>query len=370
MTDHDVISAADLKTLAAAGGLCVTLAASIPNPAEMSVRLKKAVRAVEGQVDDRSLTDPIEELAANAYIDQVWANTLLLFRSHEVFRYYWLRGARQEMAVVAQRFQVRQLLSVLTGAQSFHLLALNRKKVRLLHCTPHASEEIDLRGIAPVNLGEWLNQRQPDHTLDNWSTSGPSTGSMRSVLFGTGTDRENGDEYLRHFWKEVDRGVRSILRDQDTPLVLAGVDYEVAIYRSVNTYPHVLAQAVHGAPDGITERDLQERAWELAGRAAPEPFRKAMEEAEVHRELGRVATDAHQVIRAAFEGRVADLFVSGAAERRGSWDGDNFEPRIGEGGDDLLNLAAVETIRHGGRAFELDAAAMPVRSEIAAVLRF
>jgi hypothetical protein len=368
MTDHDVVSVADLKTLAEAGGPCVTLAASIPNPAEIAVRLKKAVRAVTGQVDDRSLTDPIEELAASAYTDQVWANTLLLFRSHELFRYYWLRGARQEMAIVNQRFHLRQLLSVLTSAQSFYLLALNRKKVQLLHCTPHAAEEIDLRGVAAVNLDEWLNISEPDHTLDNRSTAGPSLGSMKGVLFGIG--RENGDDDLRHFWKQVDRGVGSILRGRDTPLVLAGVDYEVAIYRLMNTYPHLLEQAVHGAPDGIMDKELQERAWQIAGSAAPQPFRKAMEEAGVHRELGTMATDARQVVKAAFEGRVADLFFSDTAERRGSWDEANFEPRIGTGDDDLLNAAAVETIRHGGRAFELNAAAMPVRGEIAAVLRF
>ncbi len=369
MTDHDVVSFEDLRALASASGPCLTLATSIPNPAELSVRLKNGLRALADKVEDAALMEPVEKLAQSAHADQVWGNSLMLFRSPDLFQYYWLRGSYREMALVGQHFQLRPLLSVLTGEQCFHVLALSRRKVRLFRCTPHAAEEIDLAAAAPVNLEEWLNIRQSDHVLDNHSSAGPSTGSMRGVMFGTITDREREDESLRHFFKEVDRGVKKLLRD-DSHLILAGVDHEVASYRRVATYPFLLDEAVQGAPDGMSNHDLYLRAWEVARGAAPEAFRKAMEEAETHRERGQISTDTSQVIQAAFEGRVADLFLSDSAERRGSWDKESFKPRIGEGEDDLLNAAAVETIRHGGRAFEVDPRSMPVRDEVAAVLRF
>lgn len=369
MTDHDVVSFEDLKALASASGPCLTLATSIPNPADLSARLKHGLRVLADEVEDPALMEPIEKLAQSAYTDKVWGNSLMLFRSPGLFQYYWLRGSYREMALVGPRFQLRPLLSVFTGEQCFHVLALSRRNVRLFRCTPHAAAEIDLRAVAPVNMEEWLNIRQPDHVLDNHSAAGPSTGSMKGVMFGTATDREREEESLRHFWKEVDRGLRTLLRD-DSHLILAGVEREVASYRHVNTYPFLLDEAVQGAPDGVSNHDLYLRAWEVARGAAPEAFRKAIEEAETHRELGQITTDTSQVIQAAFEGRVADLFLSDSAERRGSWDEESFKPRIGDGEDDLLNAAAVETIRHGGRAFEVDPRSMPVRTDIAAVLRF
>ena len=43
------------------------------------------------------------------------------------------------------------------------------------------------------------------------------------------------------------------LHNDPAPLVLAGVEYELAIYRRVNSYPRTLEQPVHGSPDGMTD---------------------------------------------------------------------------------------------------------------------
>ncbi len=369
MKDHDVVSFADLKTLAAAEGPCVTLAASIPTPDELSARLKNGLRALEGQIDDRSLLRPIEELSVDVNTDPIWGNTLLLYRSPDLFLHYWIRSPHPDMAVVAERFQVRPLLSLFTAEQRFYMLAVSRGNVRLFECTPHTFVQIDLKDC-PRNLEEWQHNRQPDHTLENRSTVGPSLGALKGVLFGSGKDREREADSFRHFCKEVDRGVQRILQADPGPLLLAGVEEEVATFRHLSTYPHLLDEAVRGAPDGLPDQDLRDRALAIAGRSAPEPFRKALEEAGLHRERGSMATDASEIIKAAFEGRVANLFMKDSAERLGVWDEAAFEPRLGQGEDDLLNVAAIETIRHGGRAFELSNGGMPVSNEIAAVLRF
>jgi hypothetical protein len=368
MKDHDVVSLADLRTLAAAEGPCITLAASIPTPDELSARLKNGIRALEEQVKDASLLRPIEELSVDVLADPVWGNTLLLYRSRDLFLHYWVRSQHADMAVVSQRFQVRPLLSLFTGQQQFYLLALSRGNVRLFECTPHTFEPVDLKDV-PRNLEEWQHNRQPDHTLENRATVGPSLGNLKGVLFGSGKDREHEVESYKHFWKDVDRHIQRILQNNQAPLLLAGVDEEVAAFRQLSTYPHLLEQAVHGAPDGLPDQELRDRALAIALHSAPDPFRKALEEAGLHRERGSMTTDANEIIKAAFEGRVANLFMKDSAERLGVWDEAAFEPRLGKG-EDLLNAAAVETIRHGGRAFELTNGYMPVPNEIAAVLRF
>src|SRR5580704_11922114 len=96
----------------------------------------------------------------------------------------------------------------------------------------------------------WMNMRVPDHVLDHRSSAGPSVGSMKGVLFGTSSDRDREDEYLSHFFKEVDKGMHTILRNDTAPLVLMGVENEVAIYRRVSTYPRLLEKAIHGSADG------------------------------------------------------------------------------------------------------------------------
>jgi hypothetical protein len=377
---HDVVSSGDLKALAAASGPCITIVEPIPNPIEMPARLKNAVRGVEKQLTGygiaagaiASLIQPVQDLAETAEAAGIWANSLILFRSPDVFHYYLLPGKLTEVLTVEERFQVRPLLSALVREQRFHLLGLSQRHIRLFHCTQHGAEEVAIQGLVPQDLRAWMNTRQPDHVLDNRSTGGSSVGSMKGVIFGTSTDRDRENQYLSHFFKEVDRGVNNLLRNNNhaEPLVLAGVDYELAIYRRVNSYPRLLDKAVQGSPDGLSGPVLHERAREIAMRSFSEPLQKALSDFQKHRNDKRLSTVPREIVKAAFEGRLADLFFSESAGLRGAWNGRTTEVETGGQGEDLLNAAALQTVLHGGRAFVLSGPDMPLPADVAGVLRF
>ena len=84
----------------------------------------------------------------------------------------------------------------------------------------------------------------PDHVMDNRSAAGPSTGGMQGVMFGTNTDRERRQEYLAHFFRAIDSGIHKILGSGDTPLILAGVVSETAIYARENTYSRLFGDTI------------------------------------------------------------------------------------------------------------------------------
>src|SRR5205823_9335108 len=92
----------------------------------------------------------------------------------------------------------------------------------------------------PSSLAHAIQTEKPDHVLNNRATSGPSTGAMKGVTFGTTTGREARDEYLLHFFADVDKAVNTVLKGRSEPLIAAGVEHEIALYRGVNTYPHLL----------------------------------------------------------------------------------------------------------------------------------
>ena len=366
-TRQDVVTLVDLKALAGAADPCITLIMPIPNPLELAARLKCALRSVQKQLAERhtdaetasGLLAPIEQLAADMDTSRVWANSLIAFRSPSAFQHYWVRERLKDMAEVGERFEIRPLLAALAREQRFHLLAIGRHHVRLFRSTPHSTEEVRLEGIAPQNMQEFLYTRQPDHLLRNRMTAGPSIGSMKGVVFGTGTGSESEKEQdrFRHFLKAVERGVTKLLRRDAEPLILAGVEYDVAIYRQLNTYAHLLEQVIHGSPEGLTAQNLHERAWEIVKQCQSEPLQKAL--AHYRKQSGKalVLGDTDAIVKAAAEGRVAGLFLSENA---------------GAGGrpDDPLNMAALETVLHGGWAFELNATDMPTKDSVTALLRF
>jgi hypothetical protein len=362
---RDVVTLADVKALAGAVGPCITLLIPIPNPAELAARLNSSVRSVRKQLAKRhtdsetaaGLLAPIEQLAAKLETAHTWANSLIAFRSTGAFRYYWMRERLKDGAEVGERFEIRPLLAALAREQRFHSLAIGRHHVRLFRSTPHSTEEIRLEGMAPQNLQEFLHTRQPDHLAEKRMSAGPSVGSMQGVLFGTGSESEKEQDRFRHFLQEVERGVTKLLRRDAEPLILAGVEYDVAIYRQLNTYPHLLDQAIHGSPERLTAQNLHERAWEIVSQCPSGPLQKALADYRKQSGAALVLGDTGAIVKAAAEGRVAGLFLSESA-------GAARQP------DDPLNMAALETVLHGGWAFVLNPAEMPAKDSAAALLRF
>jgi len=359
---QDVVTLADVKALAGAVDPCITLVMPTPNPAELAARQRSALRSLRKQLAEHhtdaetaaGLLTPIEQLTANLETAYGWTNSLIAFRSPGAFRYYWMRERLKDMAVVGERFEIRPLLAALAREQRFHLLAIGRHYIRLFRSTPHSTQEVRLEG---VDMQEFLHTRQPDHLLDKRMAAGPSMGSMQGALFGTSSEGENAQDRYRHFLKEVERGVSKLLRQDGEPLILAGAEHDVAIYRQLNTYPHLLEQAIHRSADGQTAQMLHERAWKIVSQCPSEPLQKALADYRKQSGAALVLGDVGAIRKAAAEGRVAGLFLSKDA---------------GAGGqpDDPLNLAALETVLHGGWAFELNAADMPAKDSATALLRF
>jgi hypothetical protein len=192
---------------------------------------------------------------------------------------------------------------------------------------------------------------------------------MKGVVSSTSTDREREDEYLRHFFKEVDKGVTAHLHRETGPLLLAGVEHEIAIYRRVNSYKPTLEKVIIGSPDGMPDRTLHERAMEVVTNTFSEPLQRVMTTIRECVGTPRSSTDPRTIVQAAFEGRVLDLVIAAKCgvfrrvERRDV-------QRGGRPSRGLLNAAALQTIRHGGQAFVLDERDMPVKADAAAVFRF
>jgi hypothetical protein len=369
MTANEIVTFSEVKRLAQAEAPCVTIVVPIGDPLGLPTRMKNAVHAVEKSLDDR-LMEPIRNLARAVETAGIWGNTLILFRSPDVFQSFLLHRKEPEMKTVEARFQVRPLLAALTREQEFFVLGLSRKHVRLLKCTQHGAEKVSLRAEVPQNFHAWLNTRKPDHDLDNHSTAGRGAGSMRGVVFGTSTDRERQDESLAHFFKAVDEGVHTVLRDNPARLLLCGVEEELAVYRRVTAYPRLFKNAVHGSPDAFSDAEMHQHAIRVAMQEPSEVLEKALAHFTEHRDDRRTISDVPEIVKAAWEGRVSDLFISEGAEFRGLWDPGTLEIKTGEPQEDLLNAAALQTVLHGGQAFRMEHEEMPLGTEVTAVLRF
>ena len=220
----------DLKPLCESPGPCITItlpafhhgARALP----YAIQLKASARTAHGKLllkqipleEVEELMDPILELEADPEMS-AGGRGMVIFRSPKAFRRFYLSGPVGARTVVGRYLHVVPFLDRLCTDREFYILGLNQKHIRLLHYFDGDCEEVQLPAEVPKNVEEAGAFDAPDHMLRNRSAAGKSSGTMSSVAFGTGSEREKGNERLHHFFSLVDKGLSAALKGK--PLVLS-----------------------------------------------------------------------------------------------------------------------------------------------------
>jgi len=379
----------DLKTLAQENSTCLTmflpLGPTVAASGDRSLHLKSALLTAGGKlgglgVEPAPFLERAEEIGRGCVQADGAAQSAVIYCSKNHASCFGVPEPLPETVLVGDSFYVIPLLKSVQNEHEFYVLALSQKHTRLIHCTLTESSEVELPPSVPRNLFDFNQHAQPDHRLENRSQGGQQGKPHAShpgvaVAFGTGSDADQKDEYLYHFYNEIDKQLQALLRSNPLPLVIAGVDYEIALYHRVSEYPALVADGVHGAPDGLKGAELHARALKVLEGYTTERIDKAL--AQYEKAGGeRMSTAVPEIVKNAFDGRVLYLFLSEGATHAGRFDesrrevyetpGKQSSPR----NDDLLNTAALQTITHAGDVFILPPDKMPGQCEAAAMLRF
>jgi Bacterial archaeo-eukaryotic release factor family 3 len=380
----DFKSLKDLKPMLSSRPPCLSiymaLDATPPNQSAKAnaLRWRECLRSLEPKIEQNG-SEARELLKSISDWDTIWGEekqtgkSIAVFRSPDFFCVTSLAEPVKGKAVLGPHFCVRPLLPELTKDGTFYILALSQKDVRVLRCTSSSSEEIPLPASVPRSFDAFMNNVKPDHVLDNRGTPGPGAGSSKGIMFSTSTDKEDKDEYLAHFYKQIDRGLNEMLRGKAEPVVPVGVEYELALYRSLNTYPHLAEEAVQGAPNSLKAGEMHARALDALSRQYGKKVDDALAEYN-HKVGGGASNRLKDIIPAAHDGRVLTLLVSDSLETTGSFDEATYTVKGREtgtsGDEDLVNDAVVQTILHAGHVFVVPNSKMPNGAPLSAIFRF
>jgi hypothetical protein len=383
----DLLSRANVRELAeVSDGPCVSLFLpthrSGPQTQQDPIRFKNLLRQAQERLTKNGLrsTEANKVLGpANPLLDdrsfwQHQSDGLAVFASRGMFRYFRLPLQFPELVVVTDRFHIKPLLSLLSGDGRFYVLALSQNRVRLFQGTRQSIGEMDLDSV-PKNLAEALGAEERERQLQ-FHTPGQRASAIYHGHGGSNDDSLHKKDLLRYF-KKIDKGLQDLVCPERAPLVLAGVDYLLPIYREANSCAELVDEGIVGSPDGLSASELHTRAWAILG----PHFAVAQERAAAqYRELagtGRTSRDLTSIVPAAHHGRVDSLFVAVGVQQWGV-----FEAGAGgvllhvdrqPGDQDLLDLAAVQTLVHAGNVYAVEPEQIPdseVRGPVAAVFRY
>ena len=384
----DILNPADLKSLIAQQGKwCVSIYMPTHRlgreQQQDPIRLKNLLAEAETKLlangirrpEVQKLMDPAEQLLWNRNFWQHQADGLAIFLSNDLSRIYRLPARFEELLIIANNFHIKPLLPLLGRVGIFYVLALSLNNVRLFQATPDTITEVELD--FPTSMDEALWMDDPERFL-NFHASKKNMSATRGgapVFHGHNISDEEKTNILR-FFQSVNQGLNTLIEDKTIPMVLAGVDYLLPIYREASTYQNILEDGVTGNPNRENLKELHQESWNIARPLFEESQKKAFEKFEqLHGQHSELATtDVIAAVKAAKFGQVESLFVPLGMQIWGRYDDEKNEVILasepGLEHEDLLDFAAAETILNSGQVFAVPPEQMPGDGNLAAILRY
>ena len=383
----DAFSTSDLKRLTTAQqGPCVSIFmpthAVGPDGQQDALRLKNLLAQAErGLVDQgvrapeaKKLLEPVRSLPAEHGFWEKRSQGLAVFITEGLWNRFRVPLSLDEAVVVNRRFQVKPLLPLIGVNDQYFVLALSQNRVRFLAGRQFGMHEVKVEGL-PKDMAQALNYDSSERPSLAHAAPRSQAGKSSAVVHSLGGDREPAKDELAQYFRSVDAALRDSLRDQRAPLILAGVQYLLPIYREISSYAHIAHDEVPGNPDHLSEHELHERTWPLVQSYLEHARQEAVAKYQKLVGTGKTSDDLRRIVLAAQQGQVESLFVDRTAHCWGTFDAATSHmtvrpsPASEPGDDDLLDYAAVQTLLHRGAVYAVPAEQVPA-PPVAAILRY
>lgn len=384
----DILNPTDLKSLIEQKGKwCVSVYMPTHrvgrDQQQDPIRLKNLLAEAETKLlangirrpEVQKLMEPAEQLLWNRDFWQHQGDGLAIFLSNEFSKVFRLPAAFEDTLIIGNTFHITPLLPLLGREGTIYILAISLNHVRLFQATADTVTEITLDFPTSMQDALWIDEPEKYLNLHSGSIS-MSEGKGGAAIFHGHDPADEEKTNIVRFFQVVNQGLESLIENKTIPMVLAGVEYLLPIYREVSTYQNILEDSIPGNPDRENIKDLHEAAWKIARPLFEENQKKAVEKFEqLHGQPSNLAsTDLETAVKAARYGQVETLFVPLGEHQWGRYDAENNKViRASEPGaeyEDLLDFAAAETILNSGQVFAVPREQMPGDSDLAITLRY
>lgn len=174
---------------------------------------------------------------------------LAIFISPNITRFFLLPHQVKEKVIVGSSFEIRDLVYFSQFLKPYYLVATSKKRIRLF------------KGQG-LEIQEIINDEFPREYVEEYEYASPSIGSSTS----SGLQNFEGDKSVvretrqKAFVKQMDHGLDKYLT-ADTPLLVAGVEEELANFEHVTSHLHSIIGKIHGNFDHDALHPLAETAW-------------------------------------------------------------------------------------------------------------
>ena len=300
---------------------------------------------------------------------------LAVFIADGFFKYIKMPVVPTEELVIEPTFYVTPLIPAMASSEYFYVLVISKQCAKLFKADAFGMQIVPLE--LPQSIEEVKRISGLDATTFRSGSNGPKAprSSQEGSYHGAGGGNADGKDNMLTYFEAVDDLLwEKVFNKENAPLVLAGVEYVLPIYRSACDYHNLWPEVLTGNRDQQETTNLYNDAKELMKPYFEQRVNKALETYGNQSATGLTSSIPADVIPATYYAKVSQLFVCKGAHLWGHFDEMSneltFHDTPDEDGEDLIDNAVVKTFANGGEVFLLDKEKMPADCQIAALMRY
>lgn len=323
-------------------------------------QIKESLSAAEKKLDDEDFWNH-QKLGLAVFINE----------SDQLF--FQLPLDFSELVMVGTRYHVKPLMPLVTTNGKFFILTLSQNDVKLYQATRTSIDKVFL-GDIPRSMEDYLKDYEVHKGIQFRSAPGPSGQGKAGVFHGQGGGDEDFKKDVQEYLNLVENGITELLNGQRAPLVLVGVEYMTSMYSDLNKYSDLAEETIEGNFEHLTKDALHDKAWTIVRPIFKERERVAIEAYQNNAGTGKTSCDLEEIVVAAHDGRIDNLFVTRDLVQWGEYDFEGRKITLHDDksatSQDLYDLAAFKTLQNDGRVYSMKPEEMIEGCQIAAVFRY
>lgn len=292
---------------------------------------------------------------------------LVVYLAKEYFNHFQLPYSVQEKAYINTHFLITPILPMVSMDGTFNVLAVSRKKARLLRCTRNEVVDVTPDDVS-TDIDDYLEVVQEKQLQFHTGADG-----TKAMFFGHGSGDEDQRPVLEAYFREMEKAMTEELKKENNPLVIVGLEDNLAFYKSINSYNRTVENTVDANPDEMKNHDLKEKGWEIIKEYFLKDMYNSLNQFS-ERTNDKVSNNLSEVIESTVMGKSRTIFITQGEDRWGHYDEDAHEVHLTDkpsnGDVDLLNWLAVKGLETGSNVYILPREDMPMKSTVAAEYRF
>lgn len=345
------------------------------NRIRLKNQLKKMSQLLEAldmsNREAKALGDRITAAASEWRNGTQLSNGLALFASSDYVSQQPLPHTVPELVYAGDRHHLKPLFAALGSDHRFYVLALSQNHAELYQGDAERLQRVPTDETWPGSLEQVTGSDPAGKSLHYHSGS---RGGGTPIYHGRGAGKDDVDTEVQRYLGAVEAALIELPLMEHAPVVLAGVAELLAMFRNLSQFPRLAERQIEGNVEHLSENELHQRAWPLLQDRIESDQSAALNALRHSNPEEPVARQLPDVLRAAINGRVETLFVAGelecwgrvSASGREILRNENWQP----GDEDLLDRAAVESYRQGGRVHVIASDKLSGREVALARLRY